>query len=535
MESPARTVDHWIENPPPGRFVYFASNTSAWQKHPYAELAELAMQIAHGVHRAGVRRNDAVAILSPLTARFIGALFGTMRAGATPVVIAPPRAFQDVKAYERHLLAVAESASLRLILTTPELEPVLSSVPGLGIEIMTTDDALAEGQGANAPPRRGDLALLQFTSGTTAQAHGVAVPYRHLETNVAAIRQWLEWTRDDAAAFWLPHYHDMGLIGGIISPLVSQCDTWLLTPELFVRSPLTYLRCFGTYGARLTALPGFGLDYITRRVRREDLRGMDFSGVKAFVVGSELVHAATLRAFSDLLEPVGLPRQALLPAYGLAEATLAVTGVPLGSMWAARAPADGGPTFVGCGPPVSDVRVVIVDEQGQPVADGRIGEIAIRGVSVNAGHPLSESPERSEADEWFLSGDAGFMADGQLFPVGRMGDSIKIRGRHLFAEQLDGELHRLGHSREHNTVLLGMRHGRAVLVWIAERSVRGDSGEALRLLSRLAEGADVALVDIGRGGIPRTTSGKPRRRVLWRDFIGGRFSDRVTVFSEGRN
>ena len=321
----------------------------------------------------------------------------------------------------------------------------------------------------------------------------------------------------------------MGLVGGLFAPLASRCNLWLMTPEQFVRRPLEYLRCFGELGARLSALPAFGMDYIIKRVRPRDLEGMDFSAVKGIVTGAEVIDPTTLERFHDLLEPFGLSPGATLPAYGLAEATLAVTGVPMGERWTVRSPVSGGRPVVGCGPPLRDSKIIIVDEQGQTLTDGHIGEIVIRGASVSSGYQCAQEIGTVDEAE-FHSGDAGFLVGGQLFPIGRLGDSIKIRGIPLFVERLEGELNKLGHLREDNAVLLGMRDGRPTAVWITEGAGAQDASDALKLLSRLTEGASLCLVQVGRGAITRTTSGKPRRRTMWGHFIGGRVTGKVTIY-----
>lgn len=535
MKSSDQNLFLWIDDPPStGRALHFASLSLTWEVSDYQEMARLALRMTDGLLQFGIQRNDLIMIVSPPGQQFVIALFGVMLAGATPSIVAPPRAFQNHVDYDSHFLHVVETAAPRMILSSAELAPTLAAVSGQKFQIRTFDELLAAGAAVNAAPRpaRADLALLQFTAGSSGQVRGVRVPYSALEANVSAIRRWLEWSPMDGAAFWIPQYHDMGLIGGLFAPLVSQCDLWLMTPEQFVRRPLEYLRCFGERGARLTALPSFGLDYMARRVRAKDLGGMDFSEVKGFVVGAELINPSTLIKFRDLLEPFGLPRSALLPAYGLAEATLAVSGATLGRTWTALSAAGGGPPVVGCGPPLHGVEVTIVDEQSQPVSEGHVGEIVIRGVSVASGYHTSQPSDSLTTfkEKTLRSGDAGFLSNGQLFPIGRLGDSIKIRGRSLFAELLEGELNKLGYLREHNAVLLGTRDGRSAVLWVAERVGSTDPDEALKMLSRLAEGADVSLLQAGRGAIPRTSSGKPRRRMLWHAFINGQLSGKIRTY-----
>lgn len=522
----------WIDSASASsRALHCARADWSWQRHSYAELAALAIAAATGLRAAGLRRNDVVALVAPPGADLIAALFGTLLAGGTASIVAPPRAFQNPLEYEGHLRHVLATAEPRLLLTTEDLHPTLVAVPGVDVPVITTRALVAAAQGDGARPdvARADLALLQFTAGSSGRVRGVRVSPAALAANVAAIRRWLAWSQADAAAFWIPPYHDMGLIGGLFAPLASRCDLWLMTPEQFVRRPLEYLLCLGQRGAALTALPTFGLDYMVRRVRPEGLSACDFSHVKGIIVGAEPVDAASLRKFQTLLEPFGLPREALLPAYGLAEATLAVTGLSLGQRWTTCAPDTGGPALVGCGPPLPDVTIAIIDEAGHVVPDGQVGEIVVRSPSLAQGYHLAGevSSLTSFEPDGLHSGDAGFARDGQLFPIGRLGDSLKIRGCTLFAERLEAELLAFGHARERNAVLLGMRDGNPAVVWISERGHARGAADALALnaarecLVRLAEGADVNLILVKKGSIARTSSGKPRRRFLWNALVAG--------------
>lgn len=530
MKSRSELLD-WIERPARnGRSLHVAEAGQSWRHHGYEQLARLASAMAHGLVRAGIGHDDIVAIVSGPGAQLVAALFGTMLCGGIPCMVAPPRVF--AQHYDEHLSQIAKQAAPRAILVSTEFAPTLRQIPGVGGEVLVIEELLAESASCQTPPHRdpASLALLQFTSGSSGQVRAVRLPFETLHANVAAISHWLDWSECDASAFWLPHYHDMGLIGGLITPIARQCDFWLMSPEQFIRRPLEYLRCFGELGARLSALPGFALEYMSRRITPADLSGMDFSAVKAFVVGAEPINAASLLHFQELLEPFGLPRNSLLPAYGLAEATLATCGALRGQPWVVRSASDRSPTAVGCGPPLPGMEVTIMDESGMPVTDGEIGEIVIRGTSVAAGY---QTPQNSDAGTSFRrdalhTGDAGFFTDGQLFPLGRLGDSLKLRGIPVFAESIEIELNKIGFPREHTAVLLGMRNGTPIAVWIAERARTRPRELGFQILARLAEGAQIVLFEVDRNAIPRTSSGKPRRRALWTDFINGRISGELS-------
>lgn len=519
----------WVAKADTDRGIRFAADGESWDFWSYHRLAALARQIAGGLVDAGVGPGDVVSFVQRSGPSFVGTLFGTMLAGAVPSPIAPPMVFQDSATYRRHLSALLTAARPAVVVTEADLaEAVADIATGSGIRVVTVDALLAAGDPVAAPHRKpADLALLQFTSGSSGRARGVRVPFEALEANVAAIQQWLGMNGRRPTASWLPLHHDMGLIGCLITPIVDGSDIWLLSPEEFVHRPLRYLRCFAVHGAELTAMPSFGLQYIARRVRAEALAGLDFSGWRAIIVGAERVAEGALERFHALLAPFGLARRALLPAYGLAEATLAVTGLPLAEEWAtATIEPDTMPgvPVVGCGRPLAGVTVTVADESGRPLPDGRIGEIVVRGRSVAAGYvaPSQSSSLTSLSAGVLHTGDAGLLRDGQLYVLGRLGDSMKVRARTVFAEDLEAALCAVGVPGHRVAVALGERAGIATAVAVVEHARPEWLPEVHSLLRRGAEGAQVVVLPAPNGTIPRTSSGKPKRRELWRAFLDGR-------------
>lgn len=463
----------WLDSPSSQRGIWFATR-DGWDMWSYERLADLVRSCATALVKAGVPAGGRVTIIEGNGPRFVGFFFGAMLAGATPSPVAPRPAFGDSARYDEHLAGVLAATRSHLVVADGNIEP---------LDPCPVDRSLA------------DLAILQFTSGTSGRVKGVKVPYPALEANIRAIAAWLEMTPDDATASWLPVHHDMGLIGCLLAPVLTGCDLWLMSPSDFVRDPTRYLRCFGEQGACLTAMPAFGLDHIARRVRPSTLRGLDFSRWRAVIVGAERVSSGALERFATLLSPQGFDRAALLPAYGLAEATLAVTGLPLRAGW--RSVVRDGLPVVGCGTALPGVDVRVVD-----------GEIVVSGTSVPGGE--------------VRTGDAGFVHDGQLFVLGRLGDSVKIRGRAVFAEDIDLGIATacpLSHGRVAS--VLGTIGERTRVVVLMERPCPDWTVAAVRVAQLLTEDADVETVALPSGAIPRTSSGKPRRRDLWRSYLAG--------------
>src|SRR3984957_6471218 len=550
LSTSRRTLLSWCVNPKTGPGIHFSTD-DGWDFWGYDRLALRTRNVADGLVAAGLGPGDVVCVVQGSGPDFVAALFGSMLAGAAASPIAPPVLFQDLAAYGEHLTGLLRTARPRLMVTEPDLLPYVEPpASAIGVPTVTVQSLLdqATGPGTSGPAcTDADLALLQFTSGSSGRCRGVQVPFSALAANVAAIRTWLRWTPEDPVASWLPVHHDMGLIGCLITPVVSDSELWLLRPLDFIRSPAKYLKCFGQLGARLTAMPNFGLDYIVRRVSAAALQGCDFSQWRAVIIGAEPLSSRSFEKFAELLAPFGLPDHALRPAYGLAESTLAVTGLPLGERWAhvcvdprsvrlggVVRPADengngagAGQTLAGSGRPLEGLAVTIADENGTALPEGSVGEVTVRGASVAAGYADSRSEPVSRFTGGVLhTGDAGFLLDGQLYVLGRIGDSIKVRGRAIFAEDLEAALADLGIPAHRMAVAAGLhhyggRHGPLVVAMFEQPPDREVPAEARAVLRRQAEGAQIVLVSVPVGAIPRTTSGKVQRYKIWQEFLKG--------------
>lgn len=534
-----RSLLGWLRNPSSDRGIRFARGTDGWDAWTYARLAELTERTAAGLAAAGVRPGSVVTLLGGSGPEFVAAFFGALRAGATPSPVAPPLAFQDSDAYRAHLRRVLRTARPAVVVTDAFLVAETESLDDAAPPVRTVAELAAAGapDAADPSPATDDIALLQFSSGSSGAPRAVRITRSALETNVAAIRAWLRWTEDDPFASWLPLHHDMGLVGGLICSVVTGSDLWLLQPEQFIRDPLRYLACLGG-AARLSVMPAFGLDLAVRRMAAGALSGLDFSGVRGIVVGAERIDPRTLDTFAALLGPAGLRRDALLPAYGLAEATLAVTGVPVGEGWtsvrlSAGTAGVGQPVVpgmsdsvpvVGCGRPLDGVGVEVVDGEGVPLPSRHVGEIVVRGSSLAAGYLGDDDAAAPLAENGFRTGDAGFLDDGQLFVLGRLGDGLKVRGRMVFSEDLEIALGEAGIPRQRIAVLLGARGGESTAVILAEEADEGVLERAAHLIRQRTDGARVVALGVARGAIARTSSGKPRRRPLWDAFVQGRLT-----------
>ncbi len=534
----------WIVAADPTRGVRTLDGDRSWQFHSYESLADQTLAVAERLRDDGVRQGDVVTVVLKSGIDFIASFFGVLVAGATASPVAPPMVFQDPVGYDYHLRRVLEVARPRTVVTSPELVPRLEQHAGLvpSTTILTGDAAPRPANPAMLE-HRVDRAILQFTSGSAGVPKGVAISGDALAANVEAIRRWLKMTKDDPTATWLPVYHDMGLIGCLITPIVNGSDLWMMQPEDFVRAPARWLSCFGEHGARLTALPNFGLEHVVRRVRPEALEDFDFSEWRVAILGAERIQLSAMRAFYDLLRGHGFRWETFLPAYGLAEATLAVTGLPVrrgarsahiesGSLrvgepvavLSSSEPETSSVSLVGCGPPLEEKAVRILDANGVELGAQMLGEVVVTSPSLADGYCDERGiiVSAAFADGCFRTGDAGFIVDDELFIVGRLGDSLKVRGRTLFAEDLEDLAVGVAGLRPGRlVVLVGSLDGEDSVVAIAEARPGPWVEPTVAALGRHTEGLDTIVAVGPRGCLLRTSSGKPRRRLIWDAFANG--------------
>jgi acyl-CoA synthetase (AMP-forming)/AMP-acid ligase II len=535
------TTDHvdppaWLSEPEPGRGIHLAGGPGEWEFRPYPEIAGSARRVAAALTDDGVEPGDVVCVLMPTGFETLSAFFGAWVAGATPCLINPP-AFTAEDEYVGAVSAILRQARPRVLVTSAGLAPTAARAlekSGSADSPWVWHEAAHEAE----PATPGGLALLQFTSGSSGTPRGVRVTWANLEANLEVIRGWLDWADGDTTASWLPLYHDMGLIGCLLTPVTAQCDLWLMRPEQFVREPMRWLECLAF--AQHTAAPPFALEYLVRRVKPEAVAGLDLSGWRNIIVGAEPIDPVTLENFARLLQPAGFRPSAYRTAYGLAEATLAVTAYrgeaplavrPEPSTLRAGCPVrieqqyrlgsrrDVGRTgwLVGCGRASVGFQLSVLGEDGRELPMGSLGEVAVTGPSIVEGyHAGCAGGSTRFVDGQLRTGDAGFVHDGELFVLGRMGDSLKVRGRSVYMEDLEGTVAQATGLAGNRFTVVGVPEAGVARVALLAEASPGPWAERARdaLGAVLGDEVDV-LVIAGRSGlVSRTTSGKPRRRML---------------------
>jgi acyl-CoA synthetase (AMP-forming)/AMP-acid ligase II len=545
----------WFTDPLPGRGLYLAGDGQDWRRVEYPELARAAAAMAQRLEAEGVRPGDVVCLTVSSDLPSVAALLGAWLAGATVCPLATP-VMQSAAEYAQRTAAILRQAGPVVTVTTASLLPVLAETGSAGRLVVAGETGAAD----PVPRRRGEIALLQFTSGSTARPHGVRVSWSNLEANLAAIRRGFGWCESDAVASWLPLYHDMGLIGCFYAALAVQADLWLMRPAQFIRDPARWLECFLPGRATLTAAPSFAFSYLARRVPADRIARMDLSGWRGIALGSEVIDVAALEAFARHAAPAKFSRAAFFPGYGLAENTLWVTSAGLDAKVRALRPdwarlrfgaavqieregrygdpglKPGAGWLLGHGLPVIEdgIGVRIAGEDGEGLPDGYLGEIVVSGSSVAQGYVGGETGRSTRfAGRALHTGDAGFIYKGQLWVLGRMGESLSLRGRNVYVEELDGlvaQAARLGRDR---VATVGMiRDGHTGVAVFAEARVGPWTVEVDRVLrGELGPEPPITIVVGNRGLIKRTTSGKPQRRRMWQLLQSGELAGASVITS----
>ncbi len=499
------------------------------------ELFENATRWAGRLRELGVRRGDRVAILMESRVRTIEALLGAFMLRAAVVPLAGPRGLvASHRALER-LAGALRASGAKVLLGGPA---ALARIPADGLARFGVRAAGLDDPGTvAADPDRGDpadLALVQYTSGSTGAPRGAAISQANLIANLEDIVRSLELTSQDRCVDWLPLYHDMGLIGSVLVAICAGASSTLIVPEAFVLRPTIWLETFSSRAGTYAPAPNFGYQLCASRVSDEALKKLDLRSWRVALTGAEPVRIETLEAFSARFAPCGFRPEAFLPVYGLAESTLAVAFPPLrrsarlevvdaevlrSTGRAERPRGEAGRTVVSVGRAFPGSELRVVDAEGEPLPERVEGEIVLRGPSVMSGYYGDpQATGRTIRDGWLHTGDMGFIADGELFITGRVKAVLIRAGEKYHAEDLERAAERVGDVRTGCSAAFAVEaSGAEQIVLVVERGARATIEPALLARTvadevRRAEGITASVVYVATPGqIPKTSSGKVQR------------------------
>jgi acyl-CoA synthetase (AMP-forming)/AMP-acid ligase II len=538
------------------------SETESW--FSWADLYQRAETTCGGLQRLGLRAGDRVALIFPTCVEFFDAFFGILLAGAIPVPLYPPVRLGRLDEYLKRTSRMLSAVSPRLVLSDGRaLRLVGTALRGSALELgCRCPSEIPTETGRPAAKSASDIALIQFSSGTTIDPKPVALSHRAVAAQAAALNA--HWPDVDdqvhSGVSWLPLYHDMGLVGCVITALERPGSMTLIPPDTFLARPATWLRAISRYRATISVAPNFGYGLCVEKIRDEDLKDVDLSCWIIGLNGAEPVVARVMRRFQRRFEPWGLRPETLTPVYGLSEATLAVTFSHVDRPFTVRSfdrdslsrngravESPDGPEIVSVGRPIDGLEVRVVDSENRNLGAAQVGRLLIRGPSVMEGYfGRPEASDEVFIDGWLDTGDLGFLYRGELYLTGRAKDVLMIRGRSHSPSEVEEALDRVE----------GVRTGcSAAVSWLPDGSdgeellllveaMRGTQEDGYREIAkrcrdavRAATGLSADTVEVlSPGTLPRTSSGKLRRQEALRRHLDGELTPprRVTAFHLAR-
>lgn len=514
-----------------------------------------AMRRAAHFRSHGLKQGDRVAMVVPDGEDFVPTFLGAVWAGMVPVPLYPPLSLGKLDSYIDTLVNILNKAKATYIATPAKLQQVLwsglSKVEGLKGVITTEELRLEAPQGASqdpAPVTGDDLCFLQFTSGSTSTPKGVAVTHENLRANAWAImREGLQTDTDvDHGVSWLPLYHDMGLIGFVISPIFQRVRVTFIPTLTFVRNANIWMETIHRVRGTITFAPNFAYALSVKRAKPERLEKWDLSCMRHFGCGAEPINPTTMRAFVETFKTAGVKPTMLLPCYGMAEATLAISFIGIDEALSTDVvethayqtdrkavpvhvdELEGGRAqeFVCCGKTFDGHELAAFDDSGKRLGERQIGELWLRGPSVAKGY--FEDPaatEKTFGGGWLRTGDFGYVANGRVYITGRKKDIIIVNGRNYDPQRIEWIVDDLPEVRKGSTVAFSRPGtGSEELVIVVES--RAADQEALKELARTKVNeqtqlmaADVVIAPVG--SLPKTSSGKLQRARTRQQYLDG--------------
>jgi fatty-acyl-CoA synthase len=504
----------------------------------YPDLWLEARRRAHAMAAIGLQRGDRVALVLPEPDEFILTFIAALAGGFVAVPIYPPQTLAKMEAYGDTVRHVLAASGARVLITNDALRPMIEQhlVRGASATRVVSERDVREAEGFDGqspePVSLDDLAFLQFTSGSTSSPKGVMVTHRNLSVNSHAIMfDGLKSTPADRGVSWLPLYHDMGLIGFVIAPLYALVQVMFLPTSAFIRRPSLWLEAIHRFRGTITFAPNFAFALATRAVTEGQARSWDLSCMRALGCGAEPIQPDVLRAFMGRFAAQGLKPESILPSYGMAEATLAITfadvaapirtdTIDLAAMRAGEArPATSGPTMelVSCGRPFPGHDLAVMGAGGKRLGERQVGEVWLRGPSVTAGYyGDAAATEEAFGDGWLKTGDLAYQAEGELFICGRAKDLIILNGKNYYPQDIERIVSKIDGIRDGQCVAFSRfdDSGAEIAVVVAE-SRKQTAGLAQAIISAVRGELGLTITEahfIKRGTLAKTSSGKVRRR-----------------------
>jgi fatty-acyl-CoA synthase len=538
-----------------GSCLMFAQGDREVQLLKWSDLLDRAWRVAQHLLGLGLERGGRVIVMLPTSEAWATTFFGAILAGGVPVPVGPTFSFGGIERYVDTVRHIAKDAEARFFVGTEHVRQHLAALragnPCLE-HFMLPDEIDCAPRSVRALPSRSpdDLAVLQYTSGTTSDPKGVMISHRALLANAYMIGERVGMSPRDTGVSWLPLFHDMGLVGALMTSLYWHYPLLLMPAEAFLMHPRRWLQRVTELRATLSVAPNFAYQSCVERISERHAEALDLTRWRCAFNGSEMVRPTTLNAFVERYAQRGFKGSAFLPVYGMAENTLAATFPRRGGGWTsltldrtelernhrARLSA-GGPSsmeIVSVGTPLAGTRVGIEDDSGRFAEPGVVGEIVIRSGSLMSGYfHNDEHTARALRDGWLHTGDLGFVHEGELFITGRAKELIIKRGRNYYPDDIESVAAEVGGSQIMQVAAFSCPNEAAgtedIVLVLETKAIASHERETLdkaingALIAAFGIRAD-ATVFVPPRTIRRTTSGKVQRTALRAQYMQGQIT-----------
>lgn len=505
-------------------------------RRTWREIHDRACRVAGGLGAAGVRRGVSVAVLAGIPADVAPVAQGIWMRGASLTMLHQPTPRTDLQRWAEETAGVIKLIQAEVVVVS---EPFLAALPileTLGVRTLTVDQLLASPGAEPLPSEEDDVALLQLTSGSTGPPKAVTITYRNLMANAEAMFVGAEYDLDtDVIVSWLPLFHDMGMTGFLVVPMLFGAELVKITPMDFLADILLWARLIDKYRGTMTAAPNFAYALLSKRLRHAD-PSLDLSSLRWALSGSEQVEPNDVESLCAAGAPFGLRAEAILPAYGMAETTVAVSFSACGgglqvdevdadiltALGRAVPQTKGHIRRLAClGPPLPGLQARIVDQDAAALPTRGVGVIQVRGDSVTRGYrTVAGVMTTQDSQGWFDTGDLGYLTEeGHLVVCGRVKDIIIMGGRNVFPTDIERAASRVAGVRPGCAVAVRLQHDqRESFAVVVESKSHDEPRQARAIQHEVAHEVFLetnvrprSVVVLSPGMIPKTPSGKLRR------------------------
>ena len=519
----------------------------------YAELRSRALATARKLMSAGMKRGDRVAVIAETGPEFMAVFFGCQYAGLVPCPMPYTMYIGGKDAYVERVTGMLRAAAACAVITSSDLEGhIRAGAAGAGVEKVLTHEtlqALPESLTKLEAFGPDEVAYIQYSSGSTSEPKGVLITQKAIMANTQGIlRDGLRVTKNDRAFSWLPLYHDMGLVGFCLAPMMGQVAVDYISTPSFARRPALWLRLMSENRSTVSYSPSFGYDLAARRINGEAVT-LDLSNWRAAGIGGDMVRADVLKLFGDALSVAGFDHNAFMPSYGMAESTLAVSfsdvsqpiridtidkfayknsGRAIPAMEAQDK--DAVRSFVVCGKPLPGHEMAVRDESGMVLKDREIGHIFVKGPSLMSGyyHNAQATEAVMAADGFLATGDMGYMLDGEIVITGRAKDLILHNGRNIWPQDIEWAAEQVEPLKSGDVAAFAVEGEDGdddVVVLVQCRVTTEAEIEKLRrevsAVVHHSAGVECSVVLVPPKSLPFTSSGKLSRAGAKQKFVSG--------------